>query len=280
MVPELKRRLGVPIIATLQGDDIFLEALPEAARKSAIELITGHCGQIDGFIATSAYCADFMSQYLSIPRERIHVVYPGINLAGHDGAVEPPSERPATIGYFARICPEKGLHILAESFILLRSRKPAVDYRLKASGWLSSKEKTYLADVMKELDRWGLAESFEHVEPPDHAGKVKFLQSCDVLSVPTVYREPKGLYVLEALANGVPVIQPRHGSFPELVEQTGGGILVNPEDPEDLARAIEGLFEDRERRRSLGRNGRDAVRQRFTADVMAEETLKVYKRYL
>jgi glycosyltransferase involved in cell wall biosynthesis len=280
MVPELKKRLRVPIIATLQGDDIFLDALPEAGKKSAIELISAHCRQIDGFIATSGYCADYMSNYLSIPRERIHVVYPGINLAGHDGAGEPPAERPATIGYFARICPEKGLHILAEAFVILRSRKPAVDYRLKASGWLGTKEKVYLADVMKELDRWGLAESFEHVEAPDHTGKVKFLQSCDVLSVPTVYREPKGLYVLEALANAVPVIQPRHGSFPELVEQTGGGVLVNPQDPEDLARAIEELLADRERRRSLGQRGREVVRQRFNADVMAEETLKVYGRYL
>jgi glycosyltransferase involved in cell wall biosynthesis len=280
MVPELKKRLGVPIIATLQGDDIFLEALPEAAKKSAIDLIASHCRLIDGFIATSGYCADSMSEYFSIPRERIHVVYPGINLAGHDGAAEPRADRPATIGYFARICPEKGLHILAEAFVLLRSRKPAVDYRLKASGWLSTKEKAYLADVMKELDRWGLAESFEHIEAPDHAGKVKFLQSCDVLSVPTVYREPKGLYVLEALANGVPVVQPRHGSFPELLEQTGGGVLVNPEDPEDLARAIEVLMDNHEHRRSLGQRGREIVRQRFNADVMAEETLKVYRRYV
>src|SRR5262249_50733868 len=106
MVPELKRRLGVPVMATLQGDDIFLDALPEAAKKTAIDLISGHCRLIDGFISTSGYYADYMAEYLSIPRERIHVVYPGINLAGHDGAGEP-ADRPATIGYFARICPEK-----------------------------------------------------------------------------------------------------------------------------------------------------------------------------
>ena len=119
-----------------------------------------------------------------------------------------------------------------------------------------------------------------HVESPDHASKVQFLQSLDVLSVPTVYREPKGLYVLESLANGVPVVQPRHGSFPELIDATGGGLLVNPEDPADLAQGLRRLLEDENLRRDLGEKGRQAVRERFHADKMAERTLEVYGGYL
>ncbi len=101
-----------------------------------------------------------------------------------------------------------------------------------------------------------------------------------MLSVPTTYREPKGLYVLEALANGVPVVQPRHGSFPELIEATGGGLLVNPDDPADLARALRRLMEDRTLAEELGRKGREVVHERFTADQMARDTLDVYARYL
>ena len=85
--------------------------------------------------------------------------------------------------------------------------------------------------------------------------KVRFLHGIDVLSVPTTYREPKGLYVLEALANGVPVVQPRHGSFPELIEATGGGLLVNPDDPHDLARALRQLFDDPGSPRRAGPQG-------------------------
>ena len=113
---------------------------------------------------------------------------------------------------------------------------------------------------MSKLREAGCGDEFEHVPSPDHAGKVSFLQSLDVLSVPTTYREPKGLYVLEALANGVPVVQPRHGSFPELVGATGGGLLVNPDDPEDLARGLRQLLEDPARREGLGRTGKEAVR--------------------
>jgi glycosyltransferase involved in cell wall biosynthesis len=276
IVPELKRRLGIPIVATLQGDDIFLEALPEPIRKQAIELIARHCGLVDGFIATSAYYADFMSGYLGIQRGKIDVVYPGINLTGHGLRNRGNGKQEAVIGYFARICPEKGLHVLAEAFTILR--QSSVPCRLRASGWLGAKEKTYLANIRERLGRWGL--ELEHSPAPDHASKVRFFAGCDILSVPTVYREPKGLYVLESLANRVPVVQPRHGSFPELVEQTGGGLLVNPQDPQDLAAGLRTLLDDPTLRDELGRKGRQVVEENFSADMMASRTVSVYQRYV
>ncbi len=279
-VHEIKRRVGVPVLCTLQGDDIFLEALPDEFRRPALDLVRAHCREIDGFIATSAYYADFMAGYLDIPRSKIDVVYPGLNLAGHGGARADINGPPYTIGYFARICPEKGLHVLAEAFRLLVQEPGAPPCRLRVSGWLGENNRPYLDEIRRRLGEAGLADAFEHVESPDHASKVRFLQGLDVLSVPTTYREPKGLYVLEALANGVPVVQPRHGSFPELVEATGGGLLANPEDPADLARQIRRLLDEPGHRQELGRKGQEAVRQRFHADAMARETLAVYGKYV
>jgi glycosyltransferase involved in cell wall biosynthesis len=279
MVHEVKRELGVPVLGTLQGDDIFLEALPEPQRAKALTLIRAHCREMDGFIATSGYYADFMAGYLDIPRERIHVVYPGLNLRGHGG---PPLRDggPPVIGFFARVCPEKGLHVLADAFRLLRDMPGAPAARLRVSGWLGENNRAYFEGVRQRLHEAGLGDRFEHVESPDHAGKVRFLQGLDVLSVPTTYREPKGLYILEALANGVPVVQPRHGSFPELIEATGGGLLVNPDDPRDLAGGLCRLLQDAARREGLGRKGKEAVHSRFHAAAMAEETVSVYRKYL
>jgi glycosyltransferase involved in cell wall biosynthesis len=279
MVHEVKRELGVPVLGTLQGDDIFLEALPEPQRSKALTLIRDHCRETDGFIATSGYYADFMSNYIAMPRERIHVVYPGLNLRGHGG---PPLRDggPPVIGYFARVCPEKGLHVLAEAFRLLRDFPGAPAARLRVSGWLGENNRAYFDQVRQRLTEAGLGDRFEYVEAPDHASKVRFLQGLDVLSVPTTYREPKGLYILEALANGVPVVQPRHGSFPELVEATGGGLLVNPDDPRDLAGGLCRLLEDVARREELGRKGKEAVHRRFHAAAMAEETVNVYRKYV
>jgi glycosyltransferase involved in cell wall biosynthesis len=278
LVHEMKRRLGVPVLCSLQGDDVFLESLPESHRSRCLALVRLHCREIDGFVATSAYYADFMADYLAIPRSRIHVVHPGLNLAGH-GAPRPEQQRPFTIGYFARICPEKGLHILTEAFHLLKQLPGAEQCRLHVSGWLGGNHYAYFEDIRKKLVERGLDEHFLHVESPDHESKVRFFHGIDVLSVPTTYREPKGLYVLEALANGVPVVQPRHGSFPELIEATGGGLLVEPEDPHDLARTLRQLLDNPAHRNELGSKGKEAVHSRFHAERMAAETAAIYAQY-
>jgi glycosyltransferase involved in cell wall biosynthesis len=280
LVHPLKARLKVPVVAVLQGDDIFLEALPEKYRRECVGLVAEHCRQIDGFISTCRYYADFMAGYLSIPRERTDVVYPGLNLMGFGESGPRDATRGLTVGYFARVCPEKGFHLVAEAFRILCQMPGTPPVRLRASGWLGENNRPYFQEVQGQLRECGLADRFEYVESPDHASKVRFLQSLDVLSVPTVYREPKGLYLLEALACGVPVVQPRHGSFPELVELTGGGLLVNPEDPHDLARGLRQVLDDARLRGELGRRGREAVFARFTADAMARATVDVYRKYL
>jgi glycosyltransferase involved in cell wall biosynthesis len=285
IVPDLKRDLGVPVLASLQGDDIFLESLPPKHREESLALIGDNARFIDGFVATSRYYADFMAGYLELPRDKIHVVHPGLNLAGHLAETAtsrqgPRAAPPFTIGYFARVCPEKGLHQAVEAFRLLRQEPGAPSCRLRVSGWLGANQRSYFEEQRKKLDQAGLARDFEYVESPDHRSKVQFLQSLDLLTVPTVYREPKGLYVLEALANGVPVVQPRHGSFPELIEATGGGVLVEPDDPAALARALRELLEQPQRRAELAARGFEAIRQRFHAAIMARGTLEVYETYL
>ena len=281
MVHPLRERLKVPILGSLQGDDIFLEMLPEPHRSKAIDLISAHCQEMQGFIATSRSYADFMSGYLRIPREKIHVVYPGINLKGYEPRPSGSDQTaPFTIGYFARICPEKGLHNLIDAFILLKQMPGASSCRLRVSGWLGANYKTYFEEQKAKLRQTNLLDQFEHLESPNHESKVRFLQSLDVLSVPTTYHEPKGLYILEAWANGVPVVQQRHGSFPELIEATGGGLLVEPNAPAALAQALRQMMEQPTERHRIGRLGHDAVHQRFDAATMARATLKVYEQYL
>jgi glycosyltransferase involved in cell wall biosynthesis len=280
VVHEMKERLKVPILGTLQGDDIFLESLPDKHRGEAIDLVRGHCRELAGFLTTSTYYADFMADYLQIPRERIHLVYPGLNLEGYKSAGPERNGAPFTVGYFARICPEKGFHVLAEAFRLLQQSLPGLPCHLRVSGWLGENNHGYFGEIKERFQTWGMADKLIHVESPDHASKVRFFQEIDVLSVPTTYREPKGLYVLEAWANGVPVVQPQHGSFPELIDATGGGLLVKPNDPADLAQALRRLAEQPELRRELGQKGKAAVHERFHADAMAHETLAVYRKYV
>jgi glycosyltransferase involved in cell wall biosynthesis len=280
IVEPLRRRLKAPVLATLQGDDIFLDFLPEPYRRQAMELVRAHCQRFDGFIATSRYYADFMREYLGLARQKVHVVYPGLNLKGFGASMPRRAERPFTVGYFARVCPEKGLHVLIDAFILLK-RIPGMSLcKLRISGFLGENNRAYFEEQKDKLRQAQILDAFEHVESPDHATKVRFFQSIDVLSVPTTYREPKGLYVLEALACGVPVVQPRHGSFPELIEATGGGLLVEPNDPAGLAQALRHLLDHPDERAELGRRGKQVVFERFHAQAMAEATLAVFREYL
>lgn len=280
IVPEIKRSLGVPILVTLQGDDIFLDALPEPDRSHCIELIRQNSESADAFIATSRDYADQMAEYLGIPRERIHVVWPGINVRGNSESRSVRRDEPFTIGYFARICPEKGFHIAVDAFIRLRQTPGSPKCRLRASGWLGDNNRTFFHEQIEKLRNAGLLSDFEYVDCPDHAAKMAFMQSLDVLTVPTVYREPKGLYVLEAWENGVPTVLPAHGTFPELIEASGAGVLVPPNDPAALAASLLELLTDPTRRENMGQRGIEAVRKHFSSDVLAEETLRVLNRYV
>jgi glycosyltransferase involved in cell wall biosynthesis len=277
---ELKRKLGVPVVCSLQGEDLFLDQLREPWKTRVRELLRERARDVDAFQVNSAWYAEYMAGYLGgIDPQRMFVVPLGLRLAGHGGVPKEPQDGPFTIGYLARICPEKGLHVLVEAFHLLAAKHPG-KVRLRVAGYLGARDRRYLEDLEAKIAGWGLTGAYERVGEVDREAKIGFLQSLDVLSVPTTYREPKGIFVLEALASGVPVVQPRHGGFPEMIEATGGGLLVEPDSPEDLARGLEELLRDPGLRRELGERGREAVHARFDDRAEAAATVRVYEAVL
>ena len=98
-----------------------------------------------------------------------------------------------------------------------------------------------------------------------------------MFSVPANYGEAFGLYVIEALAAGVPVVQPRTAAFPEILAATGGGVLCEPNDAKSLADALEELLLNPDRARALGEAGRRAVAEKFSAEAMAQATMQVFE---
>lgn len=274
---SLKQQLGVPVLCSAQGEDIFLDELYEPFQSQVHEALRERARDVDGFVVNSTYYAEHIAGYLDVSIDRVHRVPLGLKLEGHDGDGRADGR---TIGYLARICPEKGLHVLAEAFRRLTRRPGGDKLRLKVAGYLGPRDRAYDEQVRRQVEEWGLASQVEFVGEVDREGKLAFLQSIDVLSVPTTYREPKGLFVLEALANAVPVVQPDHGAFPELIEATGGGILVRPEDPEALADGLAGLLGDPARRAELGGAGRDYVHRELGDRRMAERTVELYERFV
>ncbi len=284
MARRLGEHLGVPVVCTLSGEDIFLEKIPEPHYSEARAALRERCRDLAALVALNGYYADFMSDYLSVPREQIRVIRPGLNLQGHAALGEvsrAPSPRSTiTIGYLSRICPDKGLHLLVEALRLLAEEPHVVPIRLKAAGYLDEAARPYLDEIQKRAAQWGLADRFEYVGQPDRAEKIALLSSLDVMSVPTVYRESKGLPVLEAWANAAPVVLPDHGTFPELIADTGGGLLCEPNNPPALAAALRRMIEDSELAAECGRRGQEAVHDRYHAQRMARETAALYQEIL
>jgi glycosyltransferase involved in cell wall biosynthesis len=277
LAAPIRRAVGGPILCTLQGEDLFLDGLDEPYKSQSLELIRRQISAVDGFIAVSRYYGEFMARYLGIPQEKIEVVPLGITLDGH-AAERPPREGPFTLGYFARVAPEKSLDILAEAYRILRQDKGLPPSRLEAAGYMAPEHRPYLAQIEGRLREWGLRDEFRYHGTVDRAAKIRFLQGLDVLSVPSRYVEPKGLYLLEAMANGVPVVQPRHGAFPEMIEATGGGLLFEPGKSESLADAILSLWRDRDGAREMGRRGAQGVARHYGVAQMAEKAIEVYRR--
>lgn len=276
-VPELKRRMKVPVVVTLQGDDIFLRGLPPEHEAKARELIHHLAGSIDLFLVNSHFYADAMAEYLKLDRQRFRIVPLGIETSDFE-TMDPEKRdtgRPPTVGYLARLTPEKGLDLLADAFIKLREKPGMAEARLRIAGWLGENHRRFVEQVFKRLETAGLAGSYEYWGEVDRGGKLNFLKSIDVLAVPTSYRDPKGLFALEALAAGVPVVLPGHGAFPELLQELGGGLLHRPLDAASVADRLYELLASEELRRELGTSGRQAVLSKRNAQQMAMRTLEV-----
>lgn len=279
MAGELGRRLHVPVVCSLTGEDAFLERLPEPHYSRARDLLRERCGDLAAMVAMNAHTADLMAEYLSAPRDKIHVIPAGLDLTGHrqPGATEKPHDGTFTIGYLSRICAEKGLDQLAEAFSLLAADAGSGPIRLLAAGYLASGDRPYLERIRTRLIEQGLGDRFQYLGEPDRAAKIEFLQSLDVMSLPAVQRESKGLAVLEAWANGVPTVLPSHGAFPEMVADTGGGLLYEPNNPTALAESLKRIIEDRAMAAELGRRAQEAVYQRYNASLMARRTIELYR---
>jgi glycosyltransferase involved in cell wall biosynthesis len=276
---EIRRELKVPIICGLSGEDIFLEKLPPRYYGEARDLLRERAGDVTAFTALNRYYADFMSQYMEIEPRRIEVIPHGLKLAGH-GTRQTSQSDPFTLGYFARICHDKGLHQLVTAFKLLADDPSLPPIRLRVAGYLGSGDRKYFAELKSRLEGWGLADRFEYHGELSREQKIQFLQSLDLMCLPTVYRESKGLSVLEAWANAVPVVLPAHGTFPELIADTHGGLLHEPHDPHHLAQTIAPLVLDRQRAAEMGRQGQQAVQARYNDQVMAQRTREFYKRVI
>ncbi len=273
---RLKAELGAPVVCMLQGEDTFLDGLPEELRAAAWQILSERSRDVDLFIAPSRYFADLMARRMDVAPERVRVVHNGINTEGY-GVQGPRSKVQGSpvLGYFARMCPEKGLGLAVDVFIELKRRGRAAGLQFHIGGGCGPGDEAFVNQQRAKLQQAGMLTEVRFFPNVSRQEKIHFLQSLTVFCTPALYGEAFGLYVLESLAAGVPVVQPRHAAFPEVIEATGGGLIAEPNAPA-LADAVEDLLLDPVRARALGEAGQRTVREKFNVDRMANETLSVF----
>src|SRR2546430_2454323 len=252
-----------------QGEDIFLDSLPEPHRNECWKTLSDRATDVALFGAASRYFAEYMRGRLELPREKVRVVYNGINLAGFTelatGDAATGGKREPVLGYFARMCSDKGLDTLVEAYVLLRRAGKCNDLKLRVGGGCGPSDQKFVRTLQQRLRAEGLEQDCEFLPNLDRKAKVELLRSLSVFSVPAKYGEAFGLYVIEAMAAGVPVVQPRRGAFTEVVESTGGGVLCEPDNAQGLADGIQAVLLRPDRGRSLGdagQIGRASCRER------------------
>jgi len=269
MARRIKAELRVPVLCSLQGEDWFLDSLPSPDREQAWHTAAERAADVDMFISPSRYYADLMQRRLKRAPDRVRVLPNGLNLDGYAAPAQPGAQTPV-LGYFARMCREKGLDTLVDAFILLKKRGKVAKLKLRIGGSCGPADQPVVDELRARLQERGLLADVEFHPNISRSDKQAFLRSLSVFSVPALYGEAFGLYVIEALACGVPVVLPNHAAFPELIAATGGGLLCASGNEVALADAIESLLLDPPRARSLGEAGQKAVREQFNIETMAQ----------
>lgn len=281
-LPTIRRLLpSSKCFVMLQGDDLFYNNLVEPYRSQAQEELSRLAGQADQLLVHSHDYRSRMQQLLEVP-EDLFTVCP-LSIDARDLLSlerQDPATRPPTIAFLARIAPEKGLHLLVDAFIQLKQRGGLDSLRLEIAGWLGKQNHAYWNQLQQKLSSAGLDDSYRYWGSVDRTAKQQLLSAADLLAVPTVYADPKGLFALEGLAAGVPYLMPSHGAFPELHARAQSGQLHQPDNVPDLTDKLELMMRDFGYLRSLEAQCRDYVRTHASCDLEAEAIEAAYQKPL
>ena len=276
LAKPIKAELSVPVVSLLQDEDGFLDSLTLPYSGQAWDLIRELSDHLDGFISVSRYYATVMRDRLGLSENRMHVVPPGVRPEKYEPlGASPPVP---TIGYLSRMCPDRGLDTLVDAFVVLKGRDDLQNVRLRIVGGATINDTKFVEQVKQKLRSRRLLSGVEFLPDFDWPERGNFLKSLSVLCVPEKRAVAGGLYVLEAWASGVPVVEPDIGAFSELINDSGGGLLYEPGSVQDLSTTLHKLLIDPQRALTLGKSGQEAVRRQYNIERTARQMAEVFEQ--
>ncbi len=274
---RIKERLDVKVVCTLQDEDVWVNAMDEDFKIQTWDLMKERARDVDAFFAVSDYFAKEMQPILDIPDEKLFVHHITIDPA--DYTYQNASEKPLNVGYISRMCEDNGLEVLVDAFILLRKDSKWRGVKLVITGGSTGENDKFVKSIKKKIKDAGLENEVEfHKDFED--GRHEFFKKVSMVSVPVLQGEAFGLYLLESMASGVPVVQPALGAFPEIIKKSGGGIVYEPNTPEKLSEALSQMLSDTDKLNELSEKGRQGVEEKFNVHQEAKDVVARYSELL
>jgi glycosyltransferase involved in cell wall biosynthesis len=273
---QLKKRMDVKVVCSLLNEDDWIDDMAEPFRSRAWEMIARESGYVDIFMTPSNYYKELFKGKTRLKCDNVMVVPLGFD--PEKDKVSRPEREPSAIGYFSRINNYNGFDKLVDAFIEMKKQDLIPGLTLNVCGGYTGTDKNFISQQIKKIREQKLEKSVKIYPEFQGDKKIEFFHDVDVISVPVRKYDGYGLYLLEANAAGIPVVQPATGAFPEILERTKGGIIYSPDTVSELASSLHKLLKDRELISSLGETGRKMVRQELSLDKMSAGLSEVYKK--
>jgi glycosyltransferase involved in cell wall biosynthesis len=275
---RIKQKMNIPVICSLQDEDVWVDVMTDAYRSEVWNLMSQRGAEVDAFISVSDYYAAEIRNKMTIRDDQMFTVHIGVD--ANDYLPKNIIEKEPAIGFLSRMCEENGLAVLVDAFILLKKDRSFDEVKLKITGGKTADDLLFIKDQKSKISKAGLENSVLWLEEFDGVERQKFFESVAVLSVPVLNGEAFGLYQLEAMASGVPMVQPALGAFPEVISASGGGLVYSPNNPESLAKALGSIILDKEKLTKLSLDGLAGVQQHFDIHSQAKKMIQVYERVI
>lgn len=274
LVPALRSSISSAIVCSLQDEDLWIDAMLPGHSSEVWRLVSSHARNTDAFAAVSSYYAGLMRGKMGTDSGKMHVIYPAVPFEEYSQAAGPPG-RPS-IGYLSRLSRPLGFEMMMDGFIRLRDDGRFSGVRLMFTGGNTGEDRKAASRAVRTAEKAGLQDDVEFAWKFNRAERIRFLQGLSLMSVPAVRGEAFGLHVIEALACGVPVVQPDAGAYTELVEMTGGGLLFEPGNTEAMVAAWKQLLLDPDAACRMGRKGRAEAVRLFSTEAAVKAMITLY----
>lgn len=275
LAKQIREQLNVPVVCSLQDEDVWVDAMNDFYREKVWNLMSERGNDVDAFIAVSDYYAAEMKEKMKIPDEKMHIVPIGIDSSIYK--YSEPEKSPQVIGYISRMYEEHGFGLLIDAYIKLKQNPKFKDVLLKLSGGYTADDKKYVKKQFKKLKQAGLFNDVEIIENHLAESRYEFFNKLTILTVPVLKGEAFGTYQLESLACGIPIVQPALGAFPEIVEQTKGGVTFMPNTVDAMSEKWAEVLSDLHKIEEMSKLGKKSVEEKYSIDKISNQVLEIYK---